>query len=146
MDTDFAITCSLVRRRRPPIQFLFIGPYLCSTLPLAPPHGDALALRYPSPPSGWNVTSIRLLNEHVVRTKKNAGNGLHVPGAARVSARGPRGRHRDRGHGGRNQTGRRDRRERVSSRERRRFPYPISGWGNCRGSERSTVPDPNCVR
>ena len=34
MDTDFAITCPLVRRRRPQIQFLSIGPYLCSTLPL----------------------------------------------------------------------------------------------------------------
>src|SRR5260370_42691669 len=36
MDTDFAITCQLVRRRRPPIQFLSIGPYLCSTLPSDP--------------------------------------------------------------------------------------------------------------
>src|SRR6202040_2463036 len=53
MDTDFAITCSLVRRRRPQIRFLSIGPYLCSTLPSDPPHGDALALRYPSPPSDW---------------------------------------------------------------------------------------------
>jgi hypothetical protein len=34
MDTDFAISCPLVRRRRPQIQFLSIGPYLCSTLPL----------------------------------------------------------------------------------------------------------------
>jgi len=56
MDTDFAITCPLVRRRRPQIQFLSIGPYLCSTLPSDPPHGDALALRYPSPPSGWDGT------------------------------------------------------------------------------------------
>jgi hypothetical protein len=36
MDTDFAISCSLVRRRRPPIRFLSIGPYLCSTLPSDP--------------------------------------------------------------------------------------------------------------
>jgi hypothetical protein len=36
MDTDFAITCSLVRRRRPQIRFLSIGPYLCSTLPSDP--------------------------------------------------------------------------------------------------------------
>jgi len=28
MDTDFAITCPLVRRHRPQIQFLSIGPYL----------------------------------------------------------------------------------------------------------------------
>jgi len=34
MDTDFAISGPLVRRRRPRIQFLSIGPYLCSTLPL----------------------------------------------------------------------------------------------------------------
>jgi hypothetical protein len=30
MDTDFAIICPLVRRRRPQIQFLSIGPYLWS--------------------------------------------------------------------------------------------------------------------
>jgi hypothetical protein len=36
MDMDFAISCPLVRRRRPQIQFLSIGPYLCSTLPLDP--------------------------------------------------------------------------------------------------------------
>jgi hypothetical protein len=36
MDTDFAIICPLVRHRRPLIQFLSIGPYLCSTLPSDP--------------------------------------------------------------------------------------------------------------
>jgi hypothetical protein len=36
MDTDFAIIGSLVRRRRPLIRFLSIGPYLCSTLPSDP--------------------------------------------------------------------------------------------------------------
>ena len=36
MDTDFVVSCQLVRRRRPPIQFLYIGPYLCSTLPSDP--------------------------------------------------------------------------------------------------------------
>jgi hypothetical protein len=36
MDMDFAISCPLVRRRRPQIQFLSIGPYLCSTLPSDP--------------------------------------------------------------------------------------------------------------
>src|SRR6202790_5743959 len=36
MDTDFAIRCSLVQRRRPQIQFLSISPYLCSTLPSDP--------------------------------------------------------------------------------------------------------------
>src|SRR6202034_232891 len=46
MDTDFAIICSLVRRRRPQIQFLSIGPYLCSKLPSDPTSRDALTLRY----------------------------------------------------------------------------------------------------
>src|SRR5437763_766568 len=59
MDPDFAVTCPLVRRRRPLIQFLYIGPYLCSTLPSAPPHGDALALCYASTPSGWDGTFTR---------------------------------------------------------------------------------------
>ncbi len=36
MDTDFAVSCPLVRRRGPQIQFLSIGPYLCSTLPSDP--------------------------------------------------------------------------------------------------------------
>jgi hypothetical protein len=36
MDTDFAIIGPLVRRRRPLIQFLSIGSYLCSTLPSDP--------------------------------------------------------------------------------------------------------------
>ncbi len=33
MDMGFAIICPLARRRRPQIQFLSTGPYLCSTLP-----------------------------------------------------------------------------------------------------------------
>src|ERR1700733_11693772 len=36
MDTDFVVICQLVRRRRPLIRFLYIGPYLCSTLPSDP--------------------------------------------------------------------------------------------------------------
>src|SRR5437879_384762 len=30
MDTDFIVSCRLVRRRRPHIRFLYIGPYLWS--------------------------------------------------------------------------------------------------------------------
>lgn len=33
---DFAVIGPLVRRRRPLIQFLYIGPYLCSMLPSDP--------------------------------------------------------------------------------------------------------------
>ncbi len=36
MDTDFVVSCQLVRRRRPQIRFLSISPYLCSTLPSDP--------------------------------------------------------------------------------------------------------------
>src|SRR6202165_4637156 len=36
MDTDLVVICQLVRRRRPLIRFLYIGPYLCSTLPSDP--------------------------------------------------------------------------------------------------------------
>jgi len=36
MDTDFVVTGQLVRRRRPRIRFLYIGPHLCSTLPSDP--------------------------------------------------------------------------------------------------------------
>ena len=45
MGTDFVVKCRLVRSRKPVIRFLYIGPYLCSTLLQTPPHGDALALR-----------------------------------------------------------------------------------------------------
>src|SRR6201981_3323613 len=36
MDTDFVVSCQLVRRRGPRIQFLSSGRYLCSTLPSDP--------------------------------------------------------------------------------------------------------------
>ena len=61
MDTDFAISCPLVQRRRPPIRFLSIGPSFAPRFLQTPPHGDALALRYPSPPSGWDGTFTRKL-------------------------------------------------------------------------------------
>jgi hypothetical protein len=72
MDTDFAITCPLVRRRRPQIQFLSIGPYLCSTLP-----SDPASRRRPC--ASLPFTSIRLGRdshplavEHARRTTKGA--------------------------------------------------------------------------
>jgi hypothetical protein len=45
MDTDFAIICSLVRRRRPQIRFLSIGPYLCLHAPFRP-HLAVTPLRF----------------------------------------------------------------------------------------------------
>src|SRR5207248_4968232 len=105
MDPDFAVTCPLVRRRRPLIQFLYIGPYLCSTLPSAPPHGDALALCYASTPSGWDGTFTRscrpcaaykqkapgmvggLLGQRLLvvwRLKDDLGDDLDVAGFARA--------------------------------------------------------------
>jgi hypothetical protein len=36
IDMDFVVSCRLVRRRRPRIRFLYIGPYLCSALPSDP--------------------------------------------------------------------------------------------------------------
>src|SRR4029077_8650339 len=48
-----AISCPVLRRRRPQIQFLSIGPYLCSTLPLDP------ASRW-CPCASLPFTSIRL--------------------------------------------------------------------------------------
>src|SRR5271166_3496388 len=72
MDTDFAIGCSLVRRRRPQIRFLSIGPYLCSTLP-----SDPASRRRPC--ASLPFTSIRLGRdfhplavEHARRTTQNA--------------------------------------------------------------------------
>src|ERR1700693_4206326 len=45
MDTDYAISCSLVRRRRPPIRFLSIIPYLCSHAS-SRPHLTVTPLRF----------------------------------------------------------------------------------------------------
>src|SRR5437588_2417406 len=70
MDMDFAVTCPLVRHSR----------LVCGSCPSArvfaprflqtPPRGDALAVRYPSPPSGWDGTCTRKLsNMHGVRKK-----------------------------------------------------------------------------
>ena len=36
MDTDFAVSGQLVRHRMPQIRFLYIGSYVCSTLPSDP--------------------------------------------------------------------------------------------------------------
>src|ERR1700751_2652347 len=70
MDTDYAITGPLVRRRRPQIRFLSIGPYLCSTLP-----SDATSRWRPC--ASLPFTSIRLGRdfhplavEHAGRTSK----------------------------------------------------------------------------
>ena len=45
MDTDFAITSSLVRSELPPIRFLSIGSCLRYRFLQTPPRGDALASR-----------------------------------------------------------------------------------------------------
>jgi hypothetical protein len=62
MDMDLAITRSLVRRPRLlsgscPSAHAFARRFL-QTLP----HGNAFALRYPSPPSGWEKTSTSKLS------------------------------------------------------------------------------------
>ena len=50
IDTDFVVSCRPVRRCRLLIRFLYIGPIFAPRF-LQTPHGDALALRCPSPPS-----------------------------------------------------------------------------------------------
>ena len=71
MDMGFAVICPLARRRRPQIQFLYIGLHLCSTL-LSDPTSRWVSLRFanPSPPSGW-VEDLHLqAHEHARHTKK----------------------------------------------------------------------------
>src|SRR5439155_24889016 len=70
MNMGFAVICPLARHRRPHIRFLFIGPYLCSTLP-----SDPTSRRRPC--ASLPFTSIRLGRdlhpqavEHARRTKK----------------------------------------------------------------------------
>ncbi len=71
MDTDFAISCPLLRRvglksSSCPSARIFTLRFLQT-----PPHGDALALRYPSPPSDWDGTCTRQLpNMHGAQQKK----------------------------------------------------------------------------
>src|SRR3984957_1055892 len=84
MDTDFAIICPLVQRRRPQIRFLSIGPYLCFALPSDPTSRGRPCASLP-------FTSIRLgrdfhplAAEHAWRTKKTAGNFARQPFKERV--------------------------------------------------------------
>ena len=85
MDMDFAVGSPLVRRRMPPIRFLFIGSRVCSTLP-----SDPASRRRPC--ASLPFTSIRLawgLSPHqspnMLGTLPNrldlpakAGDGLHA--------------------------------------------------------------------
>jgi hypothetical protein len=70
MDTDFAIRCSLVRRRRPLIQFLSIGPYLCSTLPSDPTSPRRPCASLPFTSSRLGRDSHPQAVEHARRPKK----------------------------------------------------------------------------
>jgi hypothetical protein len=79
MDTDFVVSCQLVRRRRPQIRFLSIGPYLCSALP-----SDPVSRRRPC--ASLPFTSIRLgrdshppAAEHARRTTEKAPRFLEAP-------------------------------------------------------------------
>ena len=87
MDTDFVVSCQLVRRRRPQIRFLSIGPYLCSALP-----SDPVSRRRPC--ASLPFTSIRLgrdshppAAEHARRTTKSPGAICIVPGLAFVCSK-----------------------------------------------------------
>src|SRR5439155_4826851 len=71
MDTDFAITCPLVRRRRPPIQFLSIGPYLCSTLPSDPTPRSRPCASLPFTSIGLGLDFHPPAAEHARRTRKS---------------------------------------------------------------------------
>jgi hypothetical protein len=57
MDRGFAVTCQLAQHRRPHHPVLVHRPVaLLHASFRPPPRGDALALRCPSPPSGWDGT------------------------------------------------------------------------------------------
>jgi hypothetical protein len=73
MDMGFAIIGPLARPRRPPIQFLFIGPRFCSTLP-SDPASRRRPLRFAvtSPPSGCEEDFHLQALEHARRTKQKA--------------------------------------------------------------------------
>ena len=65
MDTDFVVSCQLVRRRKPLIRFLCIGPHLCSTLPSDP------TSRW-RPCASLPFTSIRLEQDFHLRAAEHA--------------------------------------------------------------------------
>jgi hypothetical protein len=78
MDVGFAILCSLVRHRRPQIEFLSIGSRVCSAL-LSDLHLAVRPLRFtnPSPPTVWvgdfAPPSFRTCSAHIERpTRKSA--------------------------------------------------------------------------
>jgi len=57
MDMDFEISRSLVRPSRLLSNFCSSARLVAPRCLPTPRHRDALALRYPSPPSGWERTS-----------------------------------------------------------------------------------------
>ncbi len=69
MDMDFAIIRPLVRRSRLISGFCSSARAFARRFLQTPPRGDALALRYPSPPSGWGKTSTSKLS-HMLGTRK----------------------------------------------------------------------------
>jgi hypothetical protein len=81
MDMDFAITRSLVRRSRLISGFCSSARAFARRFLQTPPRGDALALRYPSPPSGWGKTSTSKLS-YMLGTRE-------LPPAERVASGSP---------------------------------------------------------
>src|SRR5580658_11088726 len=61
IDMGFATICPLARRSRLRSGSCTLARVFAPRFLKTPPHGDALALRYPSPPSGWDGTFTRWL-------------------------------------------------------------------------------------
>jgi hypothetical protein len=85
MDTDCAIRCSLVRRRRPQIRFWYIGPYLCSTLPSDPASRRRPCASLPFTSTSSGRDSHPLAVEHARLMTKRATRSFESPSSRFVS-------------------------------------------------------------
>src|SRR3954447_18326828 len=100
MEEDFAIHRSLVRTALPHIRFLYVGSWVCSTLPSdAPSRGPPLRFASTSPPSGCAGDLHPLAVEHarhtVARTpaRRPGAEGTSGGASGRGSTRGIVGTH-----------------------------------------------------
>jgi hypothetical protein len=87
MDMDFATLCSLVRRSRLRSGSCTLARALAPRFLRTPPRGDALALRYPSPPSGWVGTFTPELSNMPGIQRKSRPRGSREAGPFRTDSK-----------------------------------------------------------
>src|SRR5207244_7322517 len=88
MEMDFAVSCPLVRHSRLRFGSCTSARVFAPRFLQTPPRGDALAVRYPSPPSGWEKDFHPQAVEHARHPPKRASrihlDALPIPDARTI--------------------------------------------------------------